>query len=353
LISRKSQQLPHICLLFLFLLFCGEKSTAAEKQDESTSEDRQLLKINALAFGDVYWVASHHDPANEGIVSAWLRRAYLTFDSEFSKSLSGRLRFELNQSGEFEDFSFSADFKDLYLQAVVGEHKILLGLSGTPTFDVIEQTWGYRYLEKTPMDLQGVASRDTGLAAKGPLTRDGSIRYRVMYGSELEFGNDSRDSNKWMAALSFEPGSHWLIDLYVDFEALQRSRNDRWTMQAFVAYRTENTRVGLQYSDQDRDDDPGIELASLFAVRDLSETWSLIARVDRLFKPSVRGEDIDYLPFDPTANATLLILGAEARPHRFVGVIPNIEYIGYDDPAGPTPRPDDDLLVRLTLRLKY
>jgi hypothetical protein len=156
-----------------------------------------------------------------------------------------------------------------------------------------------------------------------------------------------------MGAVSFEPDSHWVIELYVGFEAARRQQNDRRTLQAFLGYRTETMRFGMQYSDQDRGNDPGIELASLFGVADLSEDWSLLARIDRLFEPSVRGENIDYLPFDPEARATLSILGIEARPYPFFSIIPNVEHIRYDDPPGQEPRPADDLLVRLTLFLKF
>ena len=157
-----------------------------------------------------------------------------------------------------------------------------------------------------------------------------------------------------MAAVSWEPSSNWVVELYGDFEdpwsegnGRQNSPGDSWA--------TEPRRpvFGLQYSDQVRDNSPGIELASLFGVVDLSENWSFLGRVDRLFEPSIRGEDIAYLPFDPDAKATLLILGVEARPYKFFSLIPNIEYIHYDDPSGPEPRPEDDLLVRLTLYMKF
>ena len=72
-----------------------------------------------------------------------LRRAYLTFDADFGESWFGRLRFEANQSGEFENYDFEADFKDLYLGRNFGEHRLLVGLSPTPTFDLIEKSVGH------------------------------------------------------------------------------------------------------------------------------------------------------------------------------------------------------------------
>jgi len=324
-------------------------------QPEASDPPKELnrFEVGGLLFGDAYWVASNHDPASEGIVSAWIRRGYLTFDSEFTKKLSGRMRFELNQDGDFDVFEFEVDFKDLYLQAAVGEHRILFGLSQTPTFALIEPFWGYRHVERTPMDLQGIASRDTGIAANGPIAKDGSISYRVMYGTQLEFGSDSNDAGEWMGAVSWEPNANWVVEVYGDFEDPLSAGDGRRTLQGFLGYRTEAARLGLQYSDQVRDNSPGIKLASLFGVVDLSENWSFLGRVDRLFEPSIRGEDIAYLPFDPDAKATLLILGVETRPYKFFSLVPNIEYIQYDDPSGPEPMPENDLLVRLTLYMKF
>ena len=328
--------------------------TAVLGADETDPpKDLKRLEIGGLLFGDAYWVASHHDPTAEGIVSAWIRRGYLTFDSDFSKRLSGRMRFELNQDGDFDVFEFEVDFKDLYLQTAIGKHKVLFGLSSTPTFNLIESFWGYRHVERTPMDVQGIASRDTGIAANGPIAKKGAISDRVMYGTQLEFGSDSNDAGEWMGAVSWEPNPNWVFEFYGDFEDPFSEGDGRRTLQGFLGYRTETARLGLQYSHQDRNDSQGVELASLFGVVDFSENWSLLGRVDRLFEPSIRGEDIAYLPFDPDATATLLILGVEARPFKFFSLIPNIEYIQYDDPSGPEPKPDNDLLVRLTFYLKF
>ena len=350
--SDRRPCLNRLWLLLLLATLPTELSAAG--LDKTRDSEGELVRIEggAYAFGDAYWVASHHNPESEGITSSWLRRAYVWFDSDFSERFSGRVRWELNQAGDFDDFTFELDFKDLYLQAEVGEHRILFGLSPTPTFDVIEAFWGYRHVERTPMDLQGIASRDTGIAARGPITADGSISYRAMYGVQAEFGSDSNDAGEYMVGMSWKPNSNWLIDLYVDWGDFAGSDHDRLTLQAFAGYKTDDYRWGLQYSNQDRGEDPGIELASAFGIIDFSETWSFLSRVDRLFKPSPRGDSIDYLPFDPDAKATLLILGVEAKPYRFFSVIPNIEYIRYDNPPGPEPRPTDDLLVRLTFFLK-
>jgi len=100
-----------------------------------------------------------------------------------------------------------------------------------------------------------------------------------------------------MCALSWEPAPNWIIDFYTDHERL---------------------------------DGP----------------------TDRLIQPSPRGNNISYLPFDPSAPATMFIAGLEyqASPHIFI--TPNTVLTRYDrDDEGVRPRTDFHL--RLTLFINF
>jgi hypothetical protein len=127
---------------------------------------------------------------------------------------------------------------------------------------------------------------------------------------------------------------------------------DRATLQAFVAYQTETFAWGVQYSHQDRQDDPNLELASTFAWGRVGENTRLVGRIDRLFEPSPRGNNIAYLPYDPTARATSFFGGIEfqASPHFFV--TPNTVITRYDRNDQGT-RPGTDVYIRLTLFINF
>ena len=309
------------------------------------------LSVGGLLFGDLYYVPSHHSDEGDGAAGLVIRRGYLTFDADFSENWFGRLRFELNQSGEFETYDFEVSFKDLYMGWNLGRQRLLLGLSPTPTFDLIESVWGFRYLARTPMDLQGVASRDNGVSLKGPLNSSGTLGYRAMFGAEADFGNETDDGNKWMWALSWEPAPNWIIDFYTDHERLS-GPTDRTTIQAFVGYKTDTLSWGAQYSHQDREEDPTLELASAFVRSRIGEKTRLVGRIDRLIKPSPRGNNISYLPFDPSAPATMFIGGLEfqASPHVFI--TPNTVLTRYDrNDEGVRPR--TDFYLRLTLFINF
>ncbi len=341
-----------ILLLFGLLTF-GVVASADETEQTSphpeTGKEVRWLAIGFLTFGDLYAVGSHHLPEAEGDVGFWVRRVYLTFDATLSKHFLARLRFEANQEGDFQGSAFTVDLKDVYLRWSIGRHRLFAGLSPSPTFSFIEEVWGLRYLEKTPLDLQGIPSRDTGIAAHGPLFLDGWVSYRAMVGSGNDFGKETGEGQRLMGAVTLGEDRAWTLDVYLDSQELPGA-TDRTTYQVFGAYRHPGGRVGVQYSYQDREEDPRLEVASAFGLVELSRKVGLLARVDRLLEPSPKGNDIPYLPFDPTARATLLIGGVELRLHRFFKLTPNVEVILYDNPAEGE-KPKDDFLARLTYYL--
>jgi hypothetical protein len=309
------------------------------------------LETGWLAFGDLYTVPSHHSESGQGASGLVMRRMYITFDADFSDTLFGRLRFEANQDGEFEEYGLDADFKDLYLGWRLGDHRLVAGLQNTFTFDVVEKQWGARYLMRTPLDLQGVASRDTGLSLKGPLGSDGRWSYRVLLGSNAEFGKDSDDASKLQLGLGWQPSPGWTVDFYMDYEDRSEDR-DRHLLQAYIGHQGERTGWGLMYAHQDRESDPALELASLFVRSRISEGMGLIGRVDRLYEPSPKGDGISYIPFDPRAPATLYLAGIETFVSRHVLLTPNVVYIRYDQ-SDLGVRPESDLHLRLTLFLDF
>jgi hypothetical protein len=319
----------------------------------SAEESRaKKFEVGGLLFGDSYHIVSHHTEEGEGATGLVLRRGYLTFDADFSEQLFGRLRFEVNQAGEFETYTFEVDFKDLYLGWNVGRHQLKFGLSPTPTFDLIESIWGFRYLARTPLDLQGVASRDTGVFSKGPLNASGSWSYRAMVGAGLEFGNESGDGRKWMGAVAWNPSPKWTIDLYMDYEKL-RGPTDRTTLQVFAGYTTDDLRWGVQYSHQDRQEDEPLELASAFLIAQLDAKTSFVGPVDRLIQPSPSADNIAYIPFAPDAPATFLLTGVEFEISRHFYVVPNTIVISYDkNDEGVRPRTDFHLRVTFFLDLE-
>jgi len=303
------------------------------------------FSAGGLLFGDLYHLPSHHLPEGDGATGAVLRRGYLTFDAESDNGWFGRLRFEANQSGEFETYDFEVDFKDYYLGYKFADHEVAVGLQPTPTFDIIESVWSLRYLMRTPADLQGVPSRDTGISLKGRLNN--ALQYRLMVGTGSEFGAESGDGKNTMAALNWQLNDHWMLDFYVDAER-RPGPNDTATAQVFAGYQSDDLRFGAQYIYRDRESQAPGELASAFVVRNGGHKSRLIGRIDRIMEPSPKGDNISYIPFDPTARATMFLAGWEYRVSDHFRVTPNTIVISYDRNDDGV-RPETDFFLRLTM----
>ena len=313
-----------------------------------------LFEFSGLVFGDIYGVPSHHLEVADGRVAAWIRRAYLTGDFNLSPSLFVRVRGEINQDGDFVSNGFTIDFKDVHLRWTLGRHRLFFGLAPSPSFDLQDSVWGYRHLERTPLDGQGIPSRDLGIAAHGPLNASDTIRYRLMVGTGKDFGRETGEGRKLMGAVSFGREERGLlVDVYGDFQRLP-GETDTSTGSFFAHYRLTSMPLRLSglYTYQHRQDAPRLVLGSAYAIADVAPKLSVIGRIDRLFAPSPDGDGIDYLPFDTTAKATFLMGGIEWRPWKHLSLTPNVQAVLYDAPSRGQ-RPRDDVYLRVTFYLHY
>lgn len=310
-------------------------------------------KISGYVFGDYYYVVSNHDEDLEGSNGFWLRRIYLGYDRNLSEAFSTRLRLEMNSAGDFAtNEKLTPVVKDAYLRWKHNEHSVYLGISSSPIWGLIEDFWGYRAVEKTPLDLQRFgSSRDFGVAVKGKLDSGKRVSYHVMFGNGSSNGSENNDGKKVMLSLSTKASSGLLVEGYVDFEDRPGDAN-RYTLQGFAGYESDDFRLGVQFAHQNRQttgDDVTLQLGSVFAVAKLSEkTWGY-ARIDRQFDANPEGARIEYIPFDATAKSTFLLAGIDYAATSNVHFMPNIEAIVY---SGGT-EPDSDVIPRFTFYYSF
>lgn len=332
---------------FVAMLLILSSSAIAQ---ESSWWDR--TKIGVLAFGDYYYLVDSHDSALEDSNGFWFRRIYLTFDHKIDDRLSARLRFEASHPGDFTSSANMDPFvKDAYVKYTLNDrHTLIAGIQSPPSFNLIEDVWGYRPLEKTPNDLFRVhSSRDMGLAAQGKLNATGSMKYHVMFGNGNGVRNENNEGKYIGASFTFEPNDRFLVQLYADNDD-RPGNTDRSTIQGFAAWQGDGWRVGAEYLSQDRGS-TDLAVGSLYGVFDLTESAALVARWDRTFDPVPDADRISYMPVASGAEVNLILVGVDLKLHEKGGLIPNVEYLTYDGVGGTTP--DDDILPRLTFYLKF
>lgn len=338
-------------LILLGLLILGTSPVRAQETEPLPWYER--TSISLLAFGDYYAVLEHHDESIEGNHGFWLRRINLTFDQKISDRLSARLRFEAANPGDFASGSNLEPFvKDAWVRWRRSEQvDLTVGIAPTPSYDSVEAYWGYRSVEKTPLDLhRWLATRDFGVLLAGRMAADSRIRYKAMVGNGSGTGTETNSGKHGALLVGFAPSDSSVIELFGDFED-RPAESDRTTFQAFFGLRRPGYRLGAQLGRQNRETaagDDSFSLASAFAIWEAREKLNAILRVDRLFDPSPEGDRIPYLPFDPAASeSTLLIAGLDFALHKNLGIIPNVEWVMYDGNAG------DDVIPRITFYYSF
>src|SRR5690606_20811889 len=98
-----------------------------------------------------------------------------------------RLRLEANSNGKLQGGALEPFIKDAYVQwTFTGRQQLTAGIQASLMYGWVENVWGLRHIEKTPLDLYKVDSaRETGFTVSGPLNESGTITYGA------QFGNDS------------------------------------------------------------------------------------------------------------------------------------------------------------------
>ncbi len=315
-------------------------------------------KFSGEVFGDLYWVAADHDSAIEDMNGLWFRRINLTHDYKFDDAFSSRVRLEAVTPGDFEsDETMLVFVKDAWVKWTSGNHAVLLGLSPTPTWSLVEEVWGYRFIEKVPTELQRLgASRDMGIAAVGAFGESKKIGYHVMAGNGNSQAGETDAKKKGYLGLRFRPTAAWAVEAYADYEDRVGS-GDRQTVHGFVGYKKEKLRAGVQYIRQLRKEtgeDIELSILSAFLTGAISDKTWLFGRVDLNMDANPGGDDIAYIPFDESASNTFILVGVDYWMRETVGFSPNVEVVVYDEPdTAGLPTPDTDVIPRFTFHFTF
>jgi len=314
-------------------------------------------KFSGYMIGDYYWVAAHHDSDKEGKNGFWFRRIYFTYDQDLNDVFSVRLRYEMSSDGKYGDNAnkHTPYIKDAHLKWKYNKnHQLIVGISPTPTWGVLEKFWDYRSVEKTLLDIQKwSSSRDFGLALTGSLMDGGKMKYHFMVANGSGEKNEINDGKKIFGAVSYHFSKTFFVQVYADHnDNTGNSSYSGWTtLQGFAGYENGPFKLGLQAARQIRkpygEDDLTLDAASVFTVFKLSKQTKLFARIDRQFNANPEGEKISYLPFANNVSSTLFIAGLDYSPAKGVHFMPNIELITYgESSSGVTP--DTDIVQRVT-----
>lgn len=324
----------------------------------------QTLDLGGRAFGDYFYAASTPDSlhgalpypisvpdaAREGLHGFAYRRLYLTMDFQLSRRLEGRARLEAND-GTTGPKGPVPYVKDLYLTwTYSGAHSATVGVAKPPAFEISNDIWGYRSLEKTILDRRGiVSSRDFGLRLDGPLLADGKVRYALMYANNSAAQPETDAHKRGYGRVSATPTERLTVVAGGDYTEHNDRRDYSLRLSTFAGYEGERVRIGLEgyrtataLTDTTTTEEYG---ASVFGGLQLTRSWGVVARLDWTTELLPMSDPAVDLEFDPVES--FILAGITYQPHPNVEVIPNVWIRNsnrYDQ---------SDTLLRLTLDVSF
>lgn len=317
------------------------------------SEAQAEVNWQGYMFGDLYYVADHHNPDIKNANGFWFRRIYSTWNFTLSDTIKGRLRLEMADIGDFTTKAKMTPFvKDAYLQARIGGQTLIAGISGSPTIDGIESLWRYRLLEKTPLDLfRFGSSREFGIALKGGET---SYYYHIMFANGNANSSESNKGKKFLGSFGLRPVKGIVLEVYADHEWDFKNGRNYSVLQGFVGYDDRWGRIAFLYANRhykngDIEKDSGI--FSGFVILNASDKIDVIVRFDKLFNEPI-AKTISYIPFSTEAIASFLITAVSFKVIDNVWLIPNIKYAFYDD-TDLGEKPGNDIYLNITFWWKF
>lgn len=342
-------------VLLSLLLFLSVSTFAQEKSASP--------KVSVLMFGDYYYNIEQRDAAKKDLNGFQLRRIFFTTDFALSESFDTRFRLESEQTANSltPGGKLGVMVKDAFIKwkGIFKGSDFIFGLSPTPAFDVIEGAWGYRAVEKTIMDYNGVLStRDLGVDLKGRLNEEGTVNYWVKIGNNSVNAPEANKYKRFYGQLHLVPLKNFQLAIYGDYASnsgirdsvenvtknhgivlgdlfLNYMERDKYSLGTEFFYRSErnsfrpNASSPLQSANG-----MGISVFGWVTVTDLIR---LIARYDT-FDPNV----------DKGGNSSsLLIGGVDFHINKNVSIIPNIESAFYQGQS------KKDVVGRITFSYQY
>jgi len=313
--------------------------------------------ISAYGFGDYYLVLAQHKDGLKDQHGFWLRRVYITYESDISDKLKARARLELNSPGNFSTSAANLTpyLKDAYLSYQFAPlHKVTVGIQDSLAFSNIEKFYGYRHLEKTMFDLYKVrSSRDFAIDFSGSFDANKNFNYSLQYGNYSGNKNETDKYKQFGARFFVNVTPKFMVEVNGDMSTISGVKTS-YLIQGFVGYKDEWGRVGVNYGQEmvkeDGKDDVNFGVLSAFAVAKLGKKFEAVARYDMSIDPQPHGQG-DYLVIEKGYKTNLFITGLAWNIHPKFQIMPNVKWVSYKENNGV--KPGNDTYFNVTFYYQF
>ncbi|MDP4240240.1 MAG: hypothetical protein Q8904_12290 [Bacteroidota bacterium] len=261
-------------------------------------------------------------------------RAYFGYGYNFSKDFSGKVVFDVANSGGLTPSAFSAFLKNAYAEYNHGIVKADFGMVGENMFDLQESVWGKRYLYKSLQDQYGFgSSADLGAKVKLQFTPEIALDLAAYNGEGYKnVGIKSDSTIQFAVGLTVQPIKNLYARVYYDTKANQSYQSAAVTQSsfnAFVGYKSEQGTLAAEYNTQSGKGNvkgknwSGI---SLYGALPIVKSFSAFARFDELSSDKLASATTGWNSVKTGTDGSVYIVGVEYVPVKGIQIAPNFRY---------------------------
>lgn len=301
---------------------------------------------NGKISGKVYYDFTLDLSKNADNYNAFeIHRVYFGYEKQLNDNVMFKLTTDVGREG-------STGKLDAYLKYAYVDYKtslgnIIVGLQSLNIFNVQEHMWGYRFIEKSPMDLyKWASSADLGIGYKRKFGEKAGLSAIISNGPGYKKSENDK-YKKYSVNLNFGESklagkdgySAGVVVAYEPYEFAVDTVKGKTLFGAYGAYAKSGVRVGAEF-DMFKDGGPDVtkQIISAFAVYKINDKTELLARVD-MYDPNT---DVDK------DGQTYVIAGASFVPSKGFYVAPNLRFTAYQADGV-----DNDVLFKVNFQFNF
>lgn len=252
-----------------------------------------------------------------------LERAYLGYQYQFTENLSSRVLFDITVPKDAKS-EFTLHVKNAFLNYQQNQLNVSFGMIPTMQVGMQEEFWGYRYLLKTFLDLNKMASTaDIGLSTAYALFDEKLVADLSFINGE-GYKHIQADNNfKTSLGLTIKPFGDLTFRAIYDFMGTQNSQTSLIT---FLGYKMGKHSLGLEYNlQQNAGNQAGKDFwgTSVYSTLALGKQLELFGRFDYLTSNTLSGETANW---NSNNDGQLWVAGLEYNPLKGLKITPNYRF---------------------------
>lgn len=308
-------------------------------------------RFSGVVFADAQdALESDTVPADSSVFR--FRRIQFTVDQDLDSVFAVRLQLEADDNELTSRGKVGVFVKQAWLRwthvGALGD--LFMGMSTTPTWSVAEGYWGYRSLEKTVLDLNGLgAATDLGVSLLRAPSAEQPVGWHLMLANGTGQKPENNAAKKLMLSVPWKLGD-FVLEAMGDWEG-ETGPRDRWTTKAFGGWQKGSNAAGVELFRR-VNAAAGVAGAdavptgvSAYARRQLNAHWRAVGRVDWV--------DPDREQRNSGYRELYWIAALDAMPHANVHLMPNVLVRSYSAKDSALPDRRADVTLRVTLHYQY